>query len=106
MRRSLLPLACSLFLAACGTTGKLGPLGPTPPAPDPPPAAVCAPLEAEPLPPEGVDQAALYGAVLAALGPTVGQAYLEWHETAWPSWARRGWRRLEVSHRDCQPTSK
>ncbi|WP_156402130.1 hypothetical protein [Caulobacter sp. Root1472] len=58
---------------------------------------------AEPLPPAGVDQAALYAAIVAVLGEKLGSAWLEWHETAWPRWARQGWRRLEVPHRDCPP---
>ena len=61
---------------------------------------------AEPLPPKGVDQDALYAAILAALGPTLGQAYLEWHETTWPGWARTVARRLEVGHRKCPATAQ
>jgi hypothetical protein len=53
-----------------------------------------------------VDQDALYGAILAVLGPKVGVAYLEWHETAWPGWARRTARRLEVPHRACPKPAK
>jgi len=78
-------------------------LEPTPPAPDPPPAAVCAPLEAEPLPPEGVNADALYAAILAALGVEKGTAWLQWHESDWPRWGRGGWRRLEKGQKNCSP---
>lgn len=63
-------------------------------------------MVAEPLPPEGVDQDDLYKAILAALGPKLGQSYLEWHESTWPSWARNVARRLEVGHRDCPTPAK
>jgi hypothetical protein len=62
---------------------------------------VAAPLEAEPPPPAGVDEGALFAAVLAALGPELGPVWLQWHEADWPAWARRGWRRLEAAKARC-----
>jgi len=56
---------------------------------------------AEPLPPPGVDRDALYDAIVAVLGEEKGQAWLEWHETTWPRWARLGWRALEKAHEKC-----
>lgn len=64
-------------------------------------AALCAPLEAEPLPPEGVDQDLFNRAVIAALGEDVGVRLMQWREADWPAWARRGWRRLEQAQEKC-----
>jgi hypothetical protein len=64
---------------------------------------VCAPLEAEPLPPAGVDQDLLYAAIVAALGDQVAVKFLQWRESDWPAWARRGWRRLEQGQAQCTP---
>jgi hypothetical protein len=71
------------------------------PPPDPPPAAVCAPLEAEPLPPAGVDLDRLNAVIMAAFGPDLGAQLQQWREADWPAWARRGWRRLEKGQAKC-----
>lgn len=107
MHRLFLPLAILLVVACltlpllgCATTAGPGPRVPIDPPPEPPAAAVCAPLEAEPLPPAGVDRDALYAGMIAALGPKA-EAWLQWQEAEWPAWARRGWRRLDEAHRAC-----
>lgn len=100
--RRLLPLlAASLLLASCGTTGKPDRQALSKSAPNPPPAAICAELEDEPLPPAGIDIQVLYGAIAAALGPEKGQAFTQWLDAEWASWARRGWRRLEQGRDGC-----
>lgn len=67
---------------------------------------MCAPLEAEPLPPAGVDQDLLYQAIVAALGDQMAVKFLQWRETDWPAWARRGWRRLEQGQAQCTPSPR
>ena len=105
--RFLLLLAVSLLLASCETIGRLGSGKPSSPATaDPPPAAVCAPLEAEPLPPQGVDRDALDQALAAALGADLAADLVQWRDVDWPAWARRGWLRLQQARADCSQSSK
>jgi hypothetical protein len=40
---------------------------------------------------------------VAALGDQAAVAFLQWRETDWPAWARRGWRRLEQGQARCTP---
>ena len=88
----------AILLASCGTTGPSAPDLPI--TPEPCPAAATATLEAEPLPPEGVDEDALTAAIAGALGERA-EAFLAWFEAEWPAWARRTALRLEQTQNWC-----
>jgi hypothetical protein len=107
--RTLIPAAlAALTLAACGTTsatdGRPGPSDiPTAPETDRvqlPPEA-CAALAAEPLPPEGVSESAVFAGLVNALGEEKALELWRWWRVDWPLWARDLFSRLEAVGRAC-----
>lgn len=98
----------ALTLAACGTTsatdGRPGPSVPTAPETDRvqlPPEA-CARLEAEPLPPEGISESAVFAALVNAIGEAKALELWRWWRVDWPLWARDLYSRLEAVGRACE----
>ena len=101
----LLPLlAAALALMSCETIGMTGKPRPSNPQPaDPPPAAVCAPIRAEPLPPAGIDRDTLDATLAAVLGGDLAADLVQWRDVDWPAWARDLARRLERAQGACDP---
>lgn len=95
---ALFLLIPALLLASCGTTGRNDPVLPI--APEPCPAAATAALEAEPLPPAGINEDELTTAIASVLGDRA-EAFLAWFEAEWPAWARRTALRLEQTQNWC-----
>lgn len=93
-------MALFLGLGACETTGA-GELLPN--VPEPCPAAALAPLEAAPVDPVSTDEqrTTIYGAIIGAVGETLGLAKIEHDDVALPGHARRGWARADEIQRWC-----
>ena len=93
MIRTVLVTLAALSLAACGTTG-------VPPraALDPLPAAICAPVEAEPQGPAITPDQQTTGdaAVIVALGEALGVPLIRHREVEHPAWGRRQAERVKA----------